>query len=207
MGGDVVMDRGVDSETVARAKACLCNGGVALVPTDTVYGLAVHPMRDDAADRVFAMKRRPRSRNLPIMVSSVGDLSGLGVEINDPARRLMDAFFPGPLSVALALRTSDAPSWLAGRVEVAVRVPNDDQILAILKATGPLLVTSANIHEQVTRESVESIVAALDGQPDIVIDGGIRQGVPSTLVNCNLPSPVIERVGAISQEEIEKVLR
>jgi L-threonylcarbamoyladenylate synthase len=201
------MDHVLDSETVARAKECLSNGGVVLVPTDTVYGLAVHPMRDDAAARVFAMKRRPRTRNLPIMVSSVGGLDGLGVEINEPARRLMAAFFPGPLSLALGLRPGRAPSWLAGRVEVAVRVPDDDRVLAILDATGPLLVTSANIHEQTTAESVPSILATLDGAPDLVVDGGARQGVPSTLVNCNLPAPVIERVGAISREEIEKILR
>jgi L-threonylcarbamoyladenylate synthase len=207
MRSDAVVDSVLDSETVARAKDCLSGGGVVLVPTDTVYGLAVHPMRDDAAARVFAMKRRPRARNLPIMVSSVVDLDGLGVEINDAARRLMEAFLPGRLSLALGLRPGAAPTWLAGRVEVAVRVPDDRRVLAILEATGPLLVTSANMHEQTTAESVPSILASLDGAPDLVVDGGVRQGAPSTLVNCNLPEPVIERVGAISREEIEKVLR
>jgi L-threonylcarbamoyladenylate synthase len=201
------VDRGIGVETVAQVKDCLSAGGVVLLPTDTVYGLAVHPTRDDAAVRLFAMKRRPRTRNLPIMVSSVDGLKELGVEITDPARRLMDAFFPGPLSVALGLRPASAPGWLAGRVEVAVRVPDDAGLVAILEATGPLLVTSANIHEQATPESVPSILAMLDGRPDLVVDGGLRQGVPSTLVNCNLPRPVIERVGAISPEAIAQVLR
>jgi len=198
---------GIGDEVVVRAKACLLGGGVVLLPTDTVYGLAVHPMRDDAAVRLFAMKRRPRTRNLPIMVSSVADLNGLAVEINEAARRLMDAFFPGPLTVALGLREAGAPSWLAGRVEVAVRVPDDDELRAILKTTGPLLVTSANIHEQATPESVRSILATLDGEPDLVVDGGVRPVIPSTLVNCNLPAPVIERTGVLSKEEIERVLQ
>jgi L-threonylcarbamoyladenylate synthase len=184
----------------------LRGGGVALVPTDTVYGLAVHPRRDDAVDKLFAMKRRPRSRNLPIMVSSVADLATLGVEITDPARRLMDAFFPGPLSVALGLGPS-APDWLAGRTEVAVRIPADEQMLELLRETGPLLVTSANLHAQETAESVESILAALAEPPDVVIDGGPRTVVPSTLVNCNLPTPKIERLGTIPREAIEQVLR
>ena len=180
-------------------------GGVALVPTDTVYGLAVHPERDDAIDRLFALKRRPRSRNLPVQVSAVAEIKLLGVEISEPAQRLMDAFFPGPL-VALGLRAGAAPAWLDGRTEIAVRVPADEQMLALLRLTGPLLVTSANIHAQDTAESVLSILRALDGRPDAILDGGPRTVVPSTLVNCNRPTPVIERIGAIPQDAIEQVL-
>ena len=207
------MDRRLDqavvvrAEVVARAKECLANGGVVLMPTDTVYGLIVHPTRDDAAARLFAMKRRPMTRNLPIMVSAVAELKQLGVDITGPARRLLDAFSPGPLSVALGLRAGAAPSWLADRAEVAVRVPADDGLVALLEATGPLLVTSANLHEQATPESVDPILATLDGEPDLVIDGGPRQTVPSTLVNCNLPAPVIERLGAVPRDEIERILR
>jgi len=192
---------------VARARDCLLGGGVVLLPTDTVYGLAAHPLHDEAAARLFAMKRRPRTRNLPIMVSSVRELEGLAVEINEYARRLMDSFFPGPLTLALGLREAEAPSWLAGRVEVGVRVPADEGLVALLESTGPLLVTSANAHEQATPESVGSILAALDGEPDLIIDGGVRPVTPSTLVNCNLPFPVIERSGVLSKEEIERVLR
>lgn len=192
--------------TVDEVAACLADGGVALVPTDTVYGLAVHPMRPDAKQRLFAMKRRPGNVNLPIMVASTADLPALGVEISAPAARLMERFFPGPLSVALGIRPGAAPSWLAGRVECAVRIPDDEVMLDLLRATGPLLVTSANIHDQPTPESAPAVLAALDGRPDIVLDGGIRKVVPSTLVNCNLPEPVIEREGLISRREIERVL-
>jgi L-threonylcarbamoyladenylate synthase len=192
---------------INEASAKLAAGGVALVPTDTVYGLAVHPERDDAIDKLFAMKQRPRNRNLPIMVSGVGELKHLGVEVSEPARRLMDAFFPGRLTVALGLRPGAAPAWLDGRVEVAVRIPAEDVLLALLAATGPLLVTSANLHAQDTPETVAEILAMLDGAPDVVIDGGPRTATPSTLVNCNLPTPKVERLGAIPQDAIEQVLR
>jgi L-threonylcarbamoyladenylate synthase len=152
------------------------------------------------------MKRRPQGRNLPVMVASTADLPGLGVEVTDAARRLFDAFAPGPISVALGLRPDAAPEWLAGRVEIAVRIPADEGMLSILRAAGPLLVTSANLHEQATGESVDDIVGSLDGEPDLVIDGGRRDVVPSTLVNCNLPVPVIERVGAVSSQRITEVL-
>jgi L-threonylcarbamoyladenylate synthase len=182
----------------------LRNGGVALVPTDTVYGLAVHPERDDAIDKLFALKRRPRQRNLPVQVSSVAEIKNLGVEISDAAQRLLDAFFPGPLTVALGV-VNPLP-WLAGRTEIAVRVPADELMLALLKETGPLLVTSANLHAEATAESVPEILAVLDGRPDAILDGGPRTVVPSTLVNCNLPAPRIERVGAIPPDAIEQVL-
>ena len=184
----------------------LRNGGVALVPTDTVYGLAVHPERDDAIDKLFALKRRPRSRNLPVQVASVAEIKLLGVEISGPAQRLLDAFFPGPLTVALGVRAAAAPAWLAGRTEIAIRVPADELMLGLLRLTGPLLVTSANLHAEATAESVPEILAALDGRPDAILDGGPRTVVPSTLVNCNLPTPRIERVGAIPPDAIEQVL-
>src|SRR5262245_3002336 len=170
---------------VEAARDCLVHGGVVLVPTDTVYGLAVHPEREDAIERLFALKQRPKARNLPVMVASVFDLAGLGVRITEAASKLMGAFFPGPLSLALGLLEGEAPPWLAGRTEIAVRVPDEKIMLDILRATGPLLVTSANIHAQETLESVPAILAALEGKPDLVIDGGVRSVMPSTLVNCN----------------------
>jgi L-threonylcarbamoyladenylate synthase len=192
--------------TTGEIAACLEGGGVALLPTDTVYGLAVHPTRPEAKERLFAMKRRPGSVNLPIMVASVDDLPPIGVEVTPAARRLMDAFFPGPLSVALGIRPDAAPAWLAGRVECAVRIPDDERLLELLRVTGALLVTSANIHGSPTPETAPEVLAALDGRPDVVLDGGVRKVVPSTLVNCNLPEPVVEREGVIPRREIERVL-
>jgi L-threonylcarbamoyladenylate synthase len=183
--------------TTEEIRDCLRGGGVVLLPTDTVYGLAVHPERDDAADRLFAMKRRPRTRNLPIMVASTDDLPALGAIVTEPAARLLAAFSPGPLTLALGLRPGVAPEWLAGRVEIGVRIPAEESLLALL----------ANAHAQATRESIADILSELDSEPDLVIDGGIRDITPSTLVNCNLPTPVIERPGVLSAEQIEKVLR
>jgi L-threonylcarbamoyladenylate synthase len=202
-----VVEYALGEKLTDRVVECLRGGGVVLLPTDTVYGLAVHPQcPDETRARLFAMKRRPVERNLPILVSSTRDITGMGAVLNEPARRLLAAFSPGPLTVALGLDQARAPSWLAGRVEVGVRIPADESLLAILRATGPLLVTSANLHAQATPESAESVLSVLDGEPDLVVDCGVRPTVPSTLVNCNLPSPVIEREGVISREDIEKVL-
>ncbi|WP_232323593.1 L-threonylcarbamoyladenylate synthase [Catenuloplanes japonicus] len=194
----------VTPDIVAAARDSLLAGGVALVPTDTVYGLAVAAGRPESAARIFAMKQRPAMRNLPIMVSGVDQLPSLGAVVTPDARKLLDAFAPGPITIAFGL--SGAPDWLAGRDEIAVRIPKEEALLAILRETGPLLVTSANAHQQETPETVADILAQLTGEPDIVLDGGPRRSVPSTLVNCNLPTPRIERVGQIPEDQIEKVL-
>ncbi len=190
-----------------KAARCLLDGGVVLLPTDTVYGLAVRPGQDDAIDRLFAMKGRPRSRNLPVMISSKRDITRIGGVMSEAAERLADSeFFPGPLTLAVGVSPDSAAAWLRGREEFAVRMPDDELILAILRVTGPLLVTSANYHAEATRESVQEIIGSLRGEPDLVIDDGARDTVPSTLVNCRLLPPVIERVGAVPAEEIAAVL-
>jgi len=198
----------VETDLVGRAAMCLNKGGIVLLPTDTVYGLAVHPVAGmGSLERLFAMKRRPASRKLPIMVADRYALVDLGARVNEPASRLLAAFTPGALTLALGVDEAKAPSWLAGRDEIAVRIPAEESLLEILRETGPLLVTSANLHNESTPESAESALRALDGEPDLVIDGGTRNVVPSTLVNCNVEPPRIERVGWIPEDKIEGVLR
>jgi L-threonylcarbamoyladenylate synthase len=190
--------------TVEEVVATLRSGGVVLLPTDTVYGLAVHPEDDAALARLFAMKQRPLTRNLPVMVADADQARGLGAQVTPAAEKLLAAFSPGALTLALAL--VDPPAWLAGRDEVAVRIPDDAFLLDVLRAAGPLLVTSANLSGQDTPETMPEVLAQLAGRPDLAFDGGPRPTVPSTLVNCNLPAPVVERVGAVPPEQIAKVL-
>ena len=196
-----------EREEAARAAECLLTGGVVLLPTDTVYGLAVHPERDASITRLFAMKGRPRSVNLPVMISSRDDITALGGVVSRAAELLLESkYMPGPLTLAVGVSPSDLAPWLRGRVEFAVRMPDDERLLAILRTTGPLLVTSANLHAEQVRESVPEILSTLLSEPDLVIDDGNRDTVPSTLVNCRLVPPVVERVGAVLEEEIEAII-
>ncbi len=186
----------------------LLAGCVALLPTDTVYGLAVRPEHPDAVARLFAMKGRPQTVNLPVMISSADDVARLGGVVSPAAWLLMQSkFFPGPLTLAVGVSGERRPGWLRGRAEFAVRMPDDEWLLSVLRITGPLLVTSANLHATPTRESVPDIVAGLVSQPDLIIDDGPRATIPSTLVNCSVDPPVVERVGAVSAEQIEEILR
>ena len=194
--------------SVAEIVKCLVNGGVVLLPTDTVYGLAVSPNLEASIDRLFALKRRPRNVNLPIMVSSEAELAPLGFEISEAAARLLRSpLIPGSLTLAMGF-SSDyyRPVWLAGRDEAAVRIPNDERLLSVLRKTGPLLVTSANAHSAETPDNVADILAQLDGAPDLAIDGGTLRTTASTLVNCRIDPPVIERAGVVPEIEVLKYL-
>lgn len=183
-------------------------GGVVLLPTDTVYGLAILPDSEQSRDRIYTLKHRPEKVNLPIMVSSPEELEDLGFDVNEPAKRLLRSpLVPGSLTIAMGFRPGPGASWLKGRIEAAVRIPADDRLLSVLRRTGPLLVTSANLHGAGTPETLAGVLAQLDGEPDIAIDGGVLQTVSSTLINCRLSPPVIERVGLIPAAEVMKYLK
>lgn len=198
----------LDAETIERVVDRIAAGGVVLLPTDTVYGLAASPNSEAAVDRVFALKGRPRNVNLPIMVSSQAQLEGLGLDVNEAAARLLRSpLVPGSLTLAMGFRDGPRPRWLEGRVEAAVRIPDDEWLLSTLGRTGPLLVTSANVHGVETPENLADVLAQLHGAPELAVDGGPLRTVPSTLVNCRLDPPVVERVGAIPEAEVLEYLR
>lgn len=201
-------DAPMDTDTVERIVECLSTGGIVLLPTDTVYGLAVLPTFEQSVNRVYSMKHRPRHMNLPIMVSSEDELEGLGFDVNDPATRLLRSpLVPGSLTLAMGFRPGAMPHWLKGRVEAAIRIPDDNRLLSVLRRTGPLLVTSANAHGAETPESLGDVLAQLDGAPDMSVDGGALSTISSTLVNCRLDPPVIERVGAVPEAEVMEYLK
>ncbi len=187
---------------------CLQNGGVVLLPTDTVYGLAASPLNEKGVKKIFDLKQRSESQYLPIMVSSGEDLEAFGLDLYPAVRRLLNSqFVPGDLTVILGFTHEALLPWLKGRIECAVRIPNNERLLEILKQTGPLLVTSANKHgTPITPNNVLDILEDLNGKPDLIIDGGIVENVPSTIVNCRIQPPVIERTGRISYEELQKIL-
>ena len=197
-----------DADAAESIVNCLNGGGVVLLPTDTVYGLAVLPSFDRSVDRIFSLKGRPRNVNLPIMVSSQDELEALGFDVNVAATRLLRSpLVPGSLTIAMGFHNGPTPRWLEGRVEAAIRIPDDEWLLSVLRRTGPLLVTSANSHGRETPENLVDVLAQLQGAPDLAIDGGTLHTVPSTLVNCRLNPPVVERVGAIPEAEVMEFLK
>jgi len=187
----------------------LRNGGVVLIATDTVYGLAALPTHAEAVEKIYALKGRPRDMFLPIMVADVHDLELMGLYINMYARTLFNSdLVPGAITFVLGFKDEALkPYWLATREEIATRIPANALLLSVLKETGPLLVTSANRHGQPgTQAKVADILAELTGAPDLIIEDGEGKEVPSTIINCRPDPPVIERYGMIPVHVIDNIL-
>ncbi len=186
----------------------IIDGKVALLPTETVYGLMAIPTNPNAVQKIYDLKQRPLNLNLQIMVADVKDLDGLGVEISRSAQLLLASHLvPGDLTIIFGLNKLRRPEWLNEREECAVRIPNHSQLLSILRITGPLLATSANRHgTKQTPDNVPDILKELNGKPDIIIDEGIIKNQASTIINCRVEPPKIERIGRVSQSTLSNIL-
>jgi L-threonylcarbamoyladenylate synthase len=196
-----------DDGTLEAASSALRAGEVVVVPTDTVYGVAVLPTLPNAVRDIYAAKQRPLTQHLPVMAATVDQVQDLGLELSESGQALARRWWPGPLTLVLGFSpTAPRPHWLGGRDEVAVRIPDHDFLRHLIAGTGPLLVTSANQHGTTTPPTAEDAGRELGGYPTLIVDGGTLSDTPSTLVNLHCESPAIEREGVIGRSDIERVL-
>ena len=183
---------------VAAALDALRAGDAVGVPTDTVYGLAVDAADAGAIQQLFEIKERPEDRSIAVLVADMAAAATL-VELDAPARRLAEHFWPGPLTI-VAARTPTAPPHLGTGDTIGVRLPGDDVMQAIA-GPGPLAVTSANLHGGPTPSTAQG-VADLFPTLGLIVDGGPRPGASSTVVDVTAATPVVLREGPISLDEI-----
>jgi L-threonylcarbamoyladenylate synthase len=196
-----------DDEGARIAAEVLRAGGVAVVPTDTVYGLAARPDDVDAVRAIYRAKGRPEGMHLPVLAASVEQVRALGVTFTPEADTLARRWWPGPLTLAFGFATDGVrPPWLDGRTEVAVRIPDHDFLRGLLESTGALVVTSANPHGAPTPRTAEDVTTGLGSSVDLVVDDGPLRDVPSTLVNVHDVHSVVEREGAIPRDVISAAL-
>jgi L-threonylcarbamoyladenylate synthase len=158
-------------------------GGLAVIPTDTVYGLAAHPMRREAVEKIFAVKGRSNDSPIPVLVASIQDAERLAV-FTEQARRAAERNWPGPLTVVLRRAEAGRALHLGGDGEtIGLRVPDHPFALAVLRAAGALAATSANPAGQNTPASVEEVRQSLGDAPGLYVDGGALAGAPSRVVS------------------------
>jgi L-threonylcarbamoyladenylate synthase len=199
---------GVDEAVLKEAARCLQNGGLVAFPTDTLYGLAAVASQGRAVERLFEAKERPRDRPLPILVASAVDVDGVAVEVSPAARRLMEAFWPGGLTLVLRRYPRFHSPALASGDTVAVRVPAHPVALELLRRVGePLTGTSANLSGRPGPRTAEDVRHQLGSRVDLIVDGGpCPGGVESTVVDCTVDPPRVLREGAVPAERVAAVL-
>jgi tRNA threonylcarbamoyl adenosine modification protein (Sua5/YciO/YrdC/YwlC family) len=182
-----------DSTALDAAETAVVRELVIVVPTDTVYGLAALPGSPAAVERLYVLKDRPESVPIAMLVASPADAHDLAATVSPAAQRLMDAFWPGPLTIVLA--TGDGTT-------VGVRCPDHEFMRALTARTGPLAVTSANRHGEPTPAEASAASAALAGEVALVVDGGPCTAPASTVVDGTDPDLPVLREGGIRRPQI-----
>ena len=193
----------LDPALLKQAVGILRDGGLVAYPTDTVYGLAALPTDERAVRRLFEAKKRELDKAVPLLIASPGDLASVAGEVPEVARKLIDAFWPGALT--LVLRKAERFRSLAVGETVAVRVPDHPVPRELARLLGaPITGTSANVSGGAEALSANEVRVQLGDAVDLIIEGGrCPGGRPSTVVDCTSRVPRIVRAGAIGREELK----
>lgn len=190
-------------EAIQEAARWLMAGEVLGLPTDTVYGVAAWPRAKGATQRIFELKGRPESVELPILVADVDMALEITDRVPDWALELMRRFWPGGLTVVLH-RAKGFEADLGGNAAtVGVRCPAHPVPQALCELVGPFAATSANRHRQPPATTASEVAQALP-ELGLLLDGGACQANPSTVVAATGDEPVLLRAGTIAFEDVLK---
>ncbi len=195
-------------ESIEQAGRILRAGGVVVIPTETVYGLACDALNPDAVKRVFEIKGRPSENPLIIHLSDATQLSDVATDIPPLALKLAERFWPGPLTMVLN-RHRDVPSVTTGGLEtVAVRVPQHYVARDVIRAAGrPIAAPSANVFMGLSLTAAEDLDPEILVDVDLVLDGGRCEiGLESTVIDLTDEVPRILRPGAVSRADVQNII-
>jgi tRNA threonylcarbamoyl adenosine modification protein (Sua5/YciO/YrdC/YwlC family) len=189
------------ADAIAAAAEAIREGDIVGLPTDTVYGLAADPWHSGAADRLFRLKGRPRSVELPLFVGDVHQALRVATSVPASAIRLMDAFWPGGLTIVLP-RSAEVDADLGEEdATIGLRCPAHPVPLAVCRLIGPYASTSGNRHGEPPAVTAGDLAARVPGV-ELILDGGRCDGEPSTVVDCTGETPRLLRPGCVAWERI-----
>ncbi|NPE29203.1 threonylcarbamoyl-AMP synthase [Methanococcoides sp. SA1] len=193
-------------EELSRAAGIIKEGGTVAFPTETVYGLGANALDPDAVKKIFKAKGRPADNPLIVHVASKGQCNDLAKNISQTAFKLMDEFWPGPLTLILKAKKVVPEITTGGLDTVGLRMPANKIALELIRRSGtPLAAPSANTSGRPSPTSAEHVIQDLGGKIDSIIDGGMVEiGLESTVVDITGDIPVILRPGKVSAEDIKE---
>lgn len=195
-----------DPEAIPEAIKIIRSGGLIAFPTDTIYGVAADPFNPEALLKVYAAKRRPDEKALPVLIGGLEQLESLVSAISPSVYKISLTFWPGALTLILPKRP-EIPGELSAYPTIGVRMPNLTFTLALLKQTGPLATTSANRSNGPNPTSADDVLRQLGGEIDLILDGGPTPGTTaSTVVDLTTSEIKILREGPISLSDITHCL-
>ena len=194
-----------DSEVKEALKAAyetLISGGIVAIPTDTVYGFAAIVHNETAIEKLYKIKERDQKKSIAVLLGDAEQAHLVAHEFPAKAQRLAKAYWPGALTIIIR-KNAGLPVNLTSNDLVGLRIPDCEFTRELIRLTGPLAVTSANISGQPPAKSVSEFMEILGSHLDLIIDGGpCSGGVPSSVINCETEPAVVLREGAVSAEEL-----
>ena len=198
----------IKDEELGEAAGILRSGGLVAFPTETVYGLGGNALDEDAARKIYAAKGRPSDNPLIAHVSCVEEVAPLVKEIPEAGRKLMEAFWPGPLTMIFP-KSEKVPYGTTGGLDtVSIRMPDDPVANRLIALAGvPVAAPSANTSGRPSPTTADHVWQDMNGRIEMIIDGGpVGIGVESTIVDVSSAVPSVLRPGAITMEMLEEVL-
>lgn len=196
----------VPASEIRSALTILRSGRLVAFPTDTVYGVGSLAFDQQAIESIYLAKERAIEKAIPVLIGDLTDLEKVSDHIPDMALHFAARFWPGPLTCVIP-KNQNLPAAISATSTVAVRIPNHADARALLRAAGPMAVTSANISGQASPVTAQEVYEQLKGRIPLIMDGGATPGgVPSTLVDCTAEKPVILREGPVSMQALLSAL-
>ena len=198
----------VTEESILQAAALLQRGELVALPTETVYGIAADARNGEAVRKIFEAKGRPQDNPLIVHICGMEMLRGIVSEVPERARKLAEAFWPGPLTMVMPRGTEVSEVTCAGLDTVGVRMPSHPVVQAVIRASGVVFAApSANLSGKPSPTNAQDTLADMKGRIPLILDGGESAvGVESTVVSVVGEAPILLRPGYITKEQMETVL-
>ena len=198
----------MDTEALERAAAIIRDGGLVAFPTETVYGLGADALSAEASKKIYAAKGRPSDNPLIVHVAEFSDMEKIAQEMPEEAKKLADAFWPGPLTMIVRKNDKVPYETTGGMDTVAVRMPNHPVALELIRRSGGYIAApSANTSGKPSPTLAEHVAFDMDGRIPMILDGGpVGIGIESTIVDLTEDIPMILRPGYITPKMLEKVI-
>lgn len=179
----------------------LKNDGLAVIPTDTVYGLVGDATNEEVIKKIFDLKQREKEKPLLILVSNLDMLNHYVENISKIELEIINSFWPGPLTIIFANKKNLSDTLTSGKKEIAIRMPNNKDLLNLInKLNKPIVATSANIAHKKTITSIDLLEDSIKNNIDYIYDGGYLEDIPSTIIKVSDNKVEIIREGIIAQE-------